>query len=59
MGLFVKTKFNSDLASLTWRWAFHASVGEEGGRRGEREGGIGGGGEDWREGGAGRRGTGD
>ena len=24
-GLFVKTKFNSDLASLTWRWAFHAS----------------------------------
>jgi len=24
-GLLVKTKFNSDLASLTWRWAFHAS----------------------------------
>ena len=24
-GLFVKTKFNSDLAGLTWRWAFHAS----------------------------------
>jgi len=24
-GLFVKTKFNSDLATLTWRWAFHSS----------------------------------
>jgi hypothetical protein len=24
-GLLVKTKFDSDLASLTWRWAFHAS----------------------------------
>lgn len=24
-GLLLKTKFNSDLASLTWRWAFHAS----------------------------------
>ena len=24
-GLFVKTKFNSDLAGVTWRWAFHAS----------------------------------
>ena len=24
-GLFVHTKFNSDLATVTWRWAFHAS----------------------------------